>query len=274
MIKMSRLALFSMALLIPSLAWASGDIRVLPAGIVAPGFGDSILQNPATLAYTPGTDLELLYTPTTTYTGNVAWANSTYGIGGGYTQTNYPGSAYMTQDAYGAFGYRNGNFGIGGDYTLPVGTSYSGAGELAVGANFGNGKETNYALVFNNLGSFGSLGSFGTLSAGVGYIEPKKFNLELNLTLPPFATGFFASGSTYSLLAAGCIYAGSFGFGFTASYSYSFPTSGSSSPSYTSSTLYLPLSYTAAVSFQPDKFPTLSARFLGSGITFAMDFLL
>jgi hypothetical protein len=224
--------------LIPTYGAEEG--RFLPVGIVGPSVYQSISTNPGALAGTESTRLSGFLGPNILNKGFASYE-------GGFTHTNekWGGGinlySYLGETLNAGFGFRASDIGVGFNIDYPFANGSSPGFDL--GFQLGGGKGVNYAVVLYNLTASPSV------TLGVGYLDPGKFTIETNLSLPAFSV-FTQNGSSFGLSAGASVYEGVFGLSFFTTYNYTIGNTQSNG-----------LSNTFAFMINPESFPLLAMHF-------------
>ncbi len=193
--------------------------RVLPGGVVGPGNSEAARDNPASLPDFKNRGFELQYGPsilgsTVDQYGSALNARvGDFGFGFVYSRSDL-GSNVNSDDFNLGMGWRpSGN----GKVSLGLGLGHNFVTQLTqanLAVHLGDGTENNAALVLKDLG-----GS-PYLVMGYGFIDNKRYTMEVNLQTPGLEGGLGSSGSTYFLSIHSTVYADVFALGFGATYPY------------------------------------------------------
>lgn len=207
----------ALGLLLPTaaLAGGKGKNRVLPGGIIFPNLNQAVLLSPAAINPQKGRSLQAVYTPPLSATQNglhdyeLSFASSSkdFGAGIGYTGTYQSGALTHGMYAAGSFSISDLSIGLGME---EQNLSDSVDAIMYAGLNWAITRDVNVGVVARDITS-----SAPTFSAGFGWEKRGKYNLEVNVDLPPINQ---LSSSAYTVSMIGGLYAGMFGAQFTTRY--------------------------------------------------------
>ena len=210
-----RVWIICLPCLIAAISAHAKDIaEPLPAGIVFPGFAFSTPINPAGITGSEATVAQALYSPpiwgssTTSYGGGLTYGGEKFGLSGAVANTSGGSTSWQ---AGGAFKTDSVSLGASATSTFGNSSRIGNPVTLALGAilGHGSGSGVSYAGVLNGLNGTGT-----DLTLGIGYGETKKYNIEVNLQLPPFDNLGSSGGYLVSIGAA--VYVGIFGVSYVA----------------------------------------------------------
>lgn len=193
----------------------TNHIFPVPGPILFPGYTTAAGNNPAALgAFGKGGGIQGSYSPTGSnkeYFAGLTASSPKMGVNLGYigddlggTMVNsvFAGAGFQIDPIAVGFGLRQ--FDLSGNFSPDVDLG------LIAGEGAGKGQGLRFGFVIYNLNSPAQL------DLGIGFSGGKKYNMEVNLLLPPFSGG---NGGTYTVTVAGNIFAGEIlGINFATSY--------------------------------------------------------